>query len=224
MPEYVATSGRISPAKRLSAAVYDEIKTRILAGEYAPGEWLSVDELCRLFGVSRQPVMEAMRRLSGDWLVDIVPQVGCRIADYDQPAIVDFINTFGEMESHIAAFAAERRSGEQLVRLEELAAQLHQSRVLDAENRRISQEFHRTILEMADSAVLSRLCEQLWDFGWFWSTTLAPKHTKTEAAERWGANAERLAEAIAAKNAGAARRCMAVLLTASPAPLAGGPG
>lgn len=69
-------------ARRLAETVYDEVKDAIIRGVLAPGEKVSVEELCTQFGVSRQPVMEAMRRLSGDWFVDIVPQVGCRVCDY----------------------------------------------------------------------------------------------------------------------------------------------
>src|ERR671930_190560 len=90
------TTRPLLPARRLASAVYDQLKQGILSGEYPPETWLSVEELCQHFQVSRQPVMEAMRRLSGEWLVEIVPQVGCRVAEYDQQAIDDFISIFGE--------------------------------------------------------------------------------------------------------------------------------
>jgi DNA-binding GntR family transcriptional regulator len=204
---------RISPAKRLSAAVYDEIKTRILSGYYSPGEWLSVEELCQMFEVSRQPVMEAMRRLSGDWLVEIHPQVGCRIAGYDRRAITDFINTFGEMEAHIAAIAAKRRTPEQLTHLIEVADTLCRSTALDTENRLVAREYHHTILEMAHSAVLARLCEQMWDFGWFVSSVEIPPETESKIVQRQNETLALLTDAIRVQNEVAARLYMAVWLT-----------
>src|SRR4051794_20612048 len=123
----MAKTPHISPAKRLSSTVYDEVKARILAGEYAPGDWLSVEDLCRAFQVSRQPVMEAMRRLSGEWLVEIVPQVGCRVAVYDPQAFRDFLATFGEMEGHLGALASERRTPEQVARLTTLLDRLNRN-------------------------------------------------------------------------------------------------
>src|SRR3954447_14808976 len=86
----------VLPARRLASTVYDQLKQGIVSGEYPPETWLSVEDLCHDFQVSRQPVMEAMRRLSGEWLVEIVPQVGCRVASYPAPALRDFMAIFGE--------------------------------------------------------------------------------------------------------------------------------
>jgi DNA-binding GntR family transcriptional regulator len=206
------SAARIGPAKRLSTAVYDEVKARILSGDYSPGEWLSVEELCGVFQVSRQPVMEAMRRLSAEWLIEIVPQVGCRVADHDRRAIMDFINTFGEMEGHIAALAADRRTPEQLAHLAEVEDQISRSRSLDREHRALIREFHHTILEMAHSAVLARLCEQMWDFGNFvWSVAIAG--SEVEIVEHERETLRRLTDAIRLQNADLARLHMTVWLT-----------
>src|SRR4029079_8661472 len=67
---------------RLNHAVYDQLKERLLEGRYTAGERLSTEALRTEFGVSKQPVMEALRRLAGDGLVEIVPQVGSRVATY----------------------------------------------------------------------------------------------------------------------------------------------
>jgi DNA-binding GntR family transcriptional regulator len=214
MSEKPAGVSRINPAKRLSPAVYQEIKSRIVSGEYAAGEWLSVEELCGVFQVSRQPIMEAMRRLAGDWLVEVIPQVGCRVANYDRRALVDFINTFGEMEAHVAELAAKRRTPEQLAHLTNLAAQIRQRDTMDAENFRLGREFHLVVLEMAHSAVLARLCEQMWDIGTFASIVLTQAQIDREAVRRRSETLDQLTEAIRLKNQGLARLHMELWLTA----------
>src|SRR4051812_49496730 len=55
---------RRAGASRLSTYVYDGIKESLLDGDRQAGERLSVDELTRTYGVSKQPVMDALRRLS----------------------------------------------------------------------------------------------------------------------------------------------------------------
>ena len=202
---------RALPAKRLWEAVYDDLKARILNGNYAPGEWLSVDECTQVYGVSRQPVMEAMRRLSGDWLVEIIPQVGCAVANYDPDAIREFITIFGEMEGDVAALAAQRRTSEQLHRATTLAQQLAPLEVSDDEARMLARDYHRVILEMAHSAVLERLCRQMWDFAAFTADTVAPMDRETM--RRQGAIVVSLAEAIRDSNAALARLHMTVWLT-----------
>jgi len=62
-------------ASRLNHVVYDQIKERLMEGRYAAGERLSAETLRVEFGVSKHPLMEALRRLSSDGLVEIVPQV-----------------------------------------------------------------------------------------------------------------------------------------------------
>ena len=120
------TAARLAAARssgaRLSAALYDSIKERLLEGQYAAGEKLVVETLRQEFGVSKQPVMEAMRRLSSDKLVHILPQVGCQVAEYSPQEVEDFFVLFGGFEGTIAAVAATRRTDAQLAQLERIAA------------------------------------------------------------------------------------------------------
>jgi DNA-binding GntR family transcriptional regulator len=204
----------ITPAKRLSGAVYEAVKPRILAGVYKAGERLSVDDLCREFQVSRQPVMDALRRLSGEWLVEIIPQVGCRVTSYEPQAFRDFLGTFGEMEGQLGALAAERRTPEQLARLEHLLKQLTDSADDQEAYRRVNREFHSLILQMADSGIIARLCEQMWDFGDFVYSTLAGSHLEEPELVREALESQaRLVQAIRNQNQALARLHMAVWLT-----------
>ena len=61
-----------------------------MEGRYPAGERLPTDDLRVEFGVSKQPVMEALRRLSSDGMVEIVPQVGCRVTRYELQEVEDF--------------------------------------------------------------------------------------------------------------------------------------
>ena len=53
--------------------MYDLLKERLHEGEYQAGERLPVESLKTESGVSKQPVMDAMRRLSSEGLVEIIP-------------------------------------------------------------------------------------------------------------------------------------------------------
>src|SRR5664279_6517056 len=57
--------------KRLAPVVYEMLKERLLEGTYQAGERLSVETLKTEFEVSKQPVMEALHRLSSDGLVAV---------------------------------------------------------------------------------------------------------------------------------------------------------
>jgi len=62
-------SGRAS----LSRVVSDRIRSRILDGTLKPGERLVEDRLSAELGVSRVPVREALRGLSVEGLVTLLP-------------------------------------------------------------------------------------------------------------------------------------------------------
>ncbi|HEX4767087.1 MAG TPA: GntR family transcriptional regulator [Lichenihabitans sp.] len=73
--------------------VYERLRTEITALTREPGSRIDKNEVCDQFGVLRQPVAEALARLSEDGLVDVHPQSGSfvaliRIADVEEAAFV----------------------------------------------------------------------------------------------------------------------------------------
>ena len=209
--ESLERRSRALPARRLGKAVYDAVKARILNGDYAPGERLAIEEFCQDFEVSRQPVMEAMRRLSGDWLVEIIPQVGSAVVDFEAGAISEFIVTFAQVESDVAALAAERRTPEQLARATSLSRQLAPLVEPTEEARLLARDYHRVVVEMAHSEILERLCQQMWDFAAFAANTVAPMNGDTM--RRQGEVVLKLTQAIEDGDPESARRHTRVWLT-----------
>src|SRR5262249_17456024 len=114
--------------RRLNHAVYDQLKERLLEGRYAAGERLSTEGLRTEFGISKQPVMEALRRLAADGLVEILPQVGSRVAEYSLREVADFFVMFGGFEGTIAGIAALRRTENQLRALDLISARIGELR------------------------------------------------------------------------------------------------
>jgi DNA-binding GntR family transcriptional regulator len=209
----VPTTGKARPARRLSSTVYDELKALIISGAYRPGDKLVVEDLCTHFQVSRAPVMDAMRRLSSEWFVEIIPQVGCKVATHDRRAYREFIGTFGEMEGNIAVMAAERRTDEQVARLEAVFADMDRQSVVDAHSRGLNRDFHTLVLEMSHSEILARLCEQMWDFGDFVYTTIARDVPDERILEAWRTAQLGLLTAIRQQNGTVAKLHMTMWLT-----------
>jgi DNA-binding GntR family transcriptional regulator len=60
-----------------SRQVEDHLRLRLSAGEWEPGERLAaVAELAQQYGVARNTVLKALRRLAEDGLIEIVPNWG----------------------------------------------------------------------------------------------------------------------------------------------------
>jgi DNA-binding GntR family transcriptional regulator len=158
----------VRPAKRLSSTVYEELKELMIDGRFEPDTRLSVDDLAAQFEVSRQPVMDALRMLSTEGFVTIIPQVGCRIMSYELSAIREYFEAVAVMEGANAALAAVRGSDSHLRELDRIVKELRKAGdATGVQTRLLNRHFHRVILDMADSAITRRISEQLWDFSDF---------------------------------------------------------
>lgn len=154
----------------LGLQVYDHIKLRLLEGDLEPGDDLSVVAFAEQLGCSRVPVMEAMKRLETEGLINIIPQVGCRVAVPNGHDAMDFFVLFSGVEGVMARFAAERRSEEDLEmfrtvcdRVDTLIASAGKPESKDPSYRQLNLLFHRAIHEMAHSPLTSCISVGLWD-------------------------------------------------------------
>ncbi|MBE2277841.1 MAG: GntR family transcriptional regulator [Rhodobacteraceae bacterium] len=66
----------------LGQRVYQTLRHAILSLSYRPGQILRKPEICAALGVSRSPVADAVARLAGEGLVDVVPQAGTYVARF----------------------------------------------------------------------------------------------------------------------------------------------
>ncbi|MCK8647133.1 GntR family transcriptional regulator [Mycobacterium colombiense] len=172
----MAISRSQAPARsstRLNHAVYDELKERLLEGHYAMGTRLSIEALRADFAVSKQPVMEALRRLSSDGLVEVIAQVGSRVATYTTGEIEDFFLMFAGFEGTIAGVAALRRTDEQLRELDAISGRIGRLHSLadlasrSHEYRLLNRDFHHKVHDMAHSRVMSENSRRMWDMSDF---------------------------------------------------------
>ncbi|WP_020105916.1 GntR family transcriptional regulator [Nocardia sp. 348MFTsu5.1] len=158
---------------RLSSALYDTLKSRLLEGRYHSGEKIVVETVRQEFGVSKQPVMDALRRLSSDKLIDIVPQVGIQVVSYSKQEVEDFFTLFGGFEGTIAGVAALRRTDAQLRDLDAVSAHVDglivaTDPVVRAHGYRLeNREFHAVIHRMAHSRIMAETSQRMWDLSDF---------------------------------------------------------
>lgn len=67
---------KLSPKKVISPQIYDFLRKHITETTIKPGTLLSENSLSEHFNVSRQPVREALMRLSYEGLLSVLPQRG----------------------------------------------------------------------------------------------------------------------------------------------------
>jgi DNA-binding GntR family transcriptional regulator len=194
--------------------VYEELRERLVSGHYRHGDRISVEVLRGEFSVSKQPVMEALRLLSADGLVQIIPQVGSVVASYPEQEIGDFFDMFAGFEGAIAAAAARRRTDAQLRELDAASQRISvlvadpDPQVRARQYRVLNRDFHRVIHDMAGSRVMAETSRRMWDLSDFLINTAgAPQPLSSATGSRHDEH-ESIREAIAASDAEKARSLM----------------
>jgi DNA-binding GntR family transcriptional regulator len=100
--------------------VLTELRRRIVDAHYLPGERLTEDRLAADFGVSRNPVREALRVVEAEGFVEVQPRRGAVVATPDEATMRDMFAVRGLLEPLAARLAAGRARDGQLASLRAL--------------------------------------------------------------------------------------------------------
>ncbi len=71
---------RRAPAGPMGSEIYENLLSRILSLEVAPGDRITIDAVAREFGVSQTPIREALHRLESEGVVVRTHLAGYRVA------------------------------------------------------------------------------------------------------------------------------------------------
>jgi DNA-binding FadR family transcriptional regulator len=172
-----AVTLRQAAGRTLHDKIANTLGTAIVAGEYPPGSALPTDvELCGRLSVSRSALREAFKLLAAKRLIRSRQKVGTQVRPRVEWNMLDpevlawhvrgvptdaFVSGLFEVrrvvEPEAAALAAQRRSPEQLARLEAALADMvrfqdHSGDLADADLR-----FHQAILDATGNFFLASL-------------------------------------------------------------------
>ncbi|MEE0772484.1 MAG: GntR family transcriptional regulator [Anaerovoracaceae bacterium] len=96
-----------------------KLQKDILTGKLKPGEKLTEQNLCRLYGVSRTPVREALRQLEADGLVENILNRGAFVIGMTEQDYEDMFELRKVYEIQAVKWAIERITEEEMDKLEE---------------------------------------------------------------------------------------------------------
>ncbi|MCX6066899.1 MAG: GntR family transcriptional regulator [Chloroflexi bacterium] len=105
--------------RELNQQAYDEIRRRILDGEFLPSSPLSEYQLAAALNLSRTPVREAIKQLEKEGLVWSIPNKGTFIVELSAHDIMEIYQVRERLEGLAARIAAERMSGRDIELLEQ---------------------------------------------------------------------------------------------------------
>lgn len=205
----------------LSERAYEHLKEMLVTGTVTDEQWFPIDEIATQLGTSRQPVMDALRRLSIEGFVEIVPQVGCRPRRPEINEVRDFFRLFAEGEAIIAELAAARADPTAIMTMRLISAQI--GALADQPEdladvgvfyRTLNRQLHAEMRRAASSSSVAEIVEKLGDRSDFY---IASSKGKVFAPNLRIAHAEHeeIIDAIAARNSRKAGQAMRRHITAT---------
>ncbi|MFF1299935.1 MULTISPECIES: GntR family transcriptional regulator [unclassified Streptomyces] len=143
--------------------VYEALLELITTRALQPGRHLVESELAGHLGVSRQPVREALQRLSTEGWVDLRPAQGAFVHEPTEEEADQLLTVRTLLEAEAARLAAAGASGAAIGVLEEMCAEGERAVADDDVDRAVAMNarLHAKIMELAGNAVLAELAAQV---------------------------------------------------------------
>jgi DNA-binding GntR family transcriptional regulator len=186
---------------------YERIRSMVIEGEIPPGARLGQVELAEQLGISRTPVREALRRLTGEGLAEFVPNRGFRAASPSLGDVLRRLEVRSLVEPGIARLAAARRSHGDMLGMQEAIDREDAAETL-IEAHDASRDFHLLLAGATGNPELVSVLASLWivEIG---RRLLAARATSTEWRKADVAEHRAIAVAVGAKDGELAARLMA---------------
>lgn len=171
----------VSPVKRISVSeqIFEQLKEKITSGELPSGEKLpSENELCRLYGVSRTTIRQALANLSSLGLIETRFGEGSFVKEADlgdvmtsliKPArlsrasILEIIELRLLIEPPVAKLACEKAEEADMEQLRTLYQKMQDSRNELSAFTQYDRDFHLTIARISHNTHIIRLLDIISD-------------------------------------------------------------
>jgi len=129
----------IPKQKPIVLLVYEQLLDAIVHGKLKEGERLLEADLAKLFGISRQPVREALRMLVTDGFVELIPYKGVIVSTITSQEAKDTLELKGMVEGYAAWKGAEVFGPEIIAELEAILLKMEEH-IAAAKSREIFQD------------------------------------------------------------------------------------
>jgi DNA-binding GntR family transcriptional regulator len=145
--------------KPLKEEIFDALHRQIIAGKYAPGDWLRQEDIASQMGVSMTPVREALDLLVAKGIAERVPYRGVRVRELNPKEVVEAYGLRLVLEAIIAREAATNITPEQVTQLKKVMDEMDRHVELSEmpQERQLSREYHALIAEATGNALLIQL-------------------------------------------------------------------
>jgi DNA-binding GntR family transcriptional regulator len=162
---------------------YQELLRVIADGTFAPGDRLSALALAKRFGVSRTPVIQALKVLEAEGIVCCSPGSGARLINPTEKEIRDTYTVRGHLEALALELGFPNMDTPRKIRLEKQIA-LEKAYFQEGEKIAAIQaglEFHRELALSSENARLISYVENILKATFIYLVLLEPKNNSPSA-------------------------------------------
>jgi DNA-binding GntR family transcriptional regulator len=161
-----STSTLRPPAPRVQSLHHDTLsalRDLIVHNELPPGSRLTETMLSERFSVSRTPLREALKVLSSEGLVEILPNRGARVVTLTPADIKNLFEVIGALESLAGRLACQNISDAEICDLKSIHCQMQATFLRSdlPEYFRLNQEIHTHIVAAARNPILATTHQNL---------------------------------------------------------------
>lgn len=144
--------------------VYQDLRSRILFGELAPGQPVTIQGLASTLGAGMTPVREAIRRLTAEGALEFQGNRRVSVPTPDAQSIGELTFARATLEAELALRAAKKATQEDILALEEIDHALDSAIVLGDVGAylQLNYAFHKRLYEIAAAPILTEIADGLW--------------------------------------------------------------
>lgn len=149
--------------RSLQEELTERIRMLIMQGEFVAGEKLHEKELTERFGVSRTPLREALKVLSGEGFVNFSPNRGATVSSITDDDLRGIFPILAELEGLAGRFACENATDKQIEEIQlmtKIMKKYHQEQNLSSYSR-INIDIHTAIAKAASNPILEQMINSM---------------------------------------------------------------
>jgi len=149
--------------KTLHEEIVNNLRDMIMTGELQEGDKIKENELCISMGISRTPLREALRVLSAENIIKLVPNKGSYVCKPTIKEIKEMFDVMSVLEGICARTAAEKMRDSDFARLEKLHEKLEGNfQRRDQKNYiKINNLYHTFLQELAGNQTCNQIINGL---------------------------------------------------------------
>lgn len=149
--------------KTLHEEIANNLREMIMSGELKEGDKIKEDEFCKSMDISKTPLREALRVLSAEGLIRLIPNRGSYVTTPTFKEIKEMFDVMSVLEGVCARTAAEKMSNTDYEKLKKIHLQLEENfRLKDQKHYiRYNNKYHSFVQELAGNKTLNQIVNGL---------------------------------------------------------------